>query len=69
MGSCNKGKERIYTKEDEGISIVKRGEIHEFIKEQLREGYIRPSKLPQMVSAFFIRKRMVKSIWYRTIGI
>ena len=57
MRSCNRGKKRIYTKEEEGISIVKRGEMHEFIKEQLREGYIRPSKLPQMVPAFFHKKK------------
>jgi len=29
-----------------------RGEVYEFIEEQLRKEYIRPSKLPQMVSVF-----------------
>ena len=41
-----------------------KGEMHEFIEEQLRKGYIRPSKLPQTVSVFCVgnmddKKRMV----------
>jgi len=28
------------------LSREKREKVHEFIKEQLRKGYIRPSKLP-----------------------
>ena len=35
----------------------KGGEICEFIKEQLRKKYIRFSKSPQMVLAFFVRKK------------
>ena len=34
-----------------------REEVHEFILEQLRKGYIKPSKLPQMVLVFFVRKK------------
>ena len=32
-------------------------EVHEFIMEQLRKGYIRPLKLPQMVPVFFVGKK------------
>jgi len=32
-------------------------EINEFIAEQLRKGYIRPSKLPQMALVFFVSKK------------
>ena len=31
-----------------------REEVHEFIPEQLRKGYIRPLKLPQIAPVFFI---------------
>jgi len=46
-----------------------REEVHEFIQEQLRKGYIRPSKLPQTVPMFFIgkkdgKKRMVQDYRY-----
>ena len=34
-----------------------REEVREFIREQLRKGYIRPSKSPQMVPVFFIGKK------------
>ena len=47
------------------LSREEREEVCEFIQEQLRKGYIRPSKLPQTVSVFFIgkkdgKKRMVQ---------
>jgi len=32
-------------------------EVHEFIVEQLRKGYIRLSKLPQMAPVFFVGKK------------
>jgi len=46
-----------------------REEMHKFIKEQLRKGYIRPSKSPQMVLVFFVgkkdgKKRMVQDYQY-----
>ena len=31
-------------------------EVYEFIKEQLRKEYIRPSKSPQIASVFFVGK-------------
>ena len=37
-----------------------RGEVHEFIKEQLRKRYIRPSKSPQMTLVFFVGKKNSK---------
>ena len=34
-----------------------REEVREFIQEQLRKGYIRPSKSPQMAPVFFVGKK------------
>ena len=45
-------KEKIYL-----LSRKEREEVCEFILEQLRKEYIRPSKLPQMVLVFFVRKK------------
>ena len=42
------------------IYLLSRGEREEmwkFIQKQLRKGYIRPSKLPQIVPVFFIEKK------------
>ena len=36
------------------LSREEREEVHEFIQEQLKKGYIRSSKLPQMAPVFFI---------------
>ena len=49
------------------LSREKREEIREFIKEQLRKGYIWPSKSLQTVPVFFVgkkdgKKRIVKII-------
>ena len=46
-----------------------REEVREFIKEQLRKKYIRPSKSPQTALVFFVekkdgKKRMVQDYWY-----
>ena len=46
-----------------------REEVQEFIEEQLRKGYIRPSKLPQTAPVFFIgkkdgKKQMVQDYQY-----
>ena len=51
------------------MSRKEREEICKFIKEQLRKGYIRPSKSPQIARVFFIRKkdgkkRIVQDYWY-----
>jgi len=37
------------------LSREEREKVHEFISEQLRKEYIKPSKLPQTVPVFFCR--------------
>jgi len=39
------------------LSREEREEVREFVKEQLRKGYIWPSKSPQMASVFFVGKK------------
>jgi len=51
------------------LSREKREEVCEFIQEQLRKGYIRPSKSSQMAPVFFVgkkdgKKRMVQDYRY-----
>ena len=51
------------------LSRVERKEAQEFVKDQLRKGYIRPSKSPQMSPVFFVlkkdgKKRMVQDYQY-----
>jgi len=51
------------------LSREEREEVREFVREQLRKGYIWPSKSPQMVPVFFVgkkdgRKRMVQDYRY-----
>ena len=51
------------------LSREEREEVREFMKEQLRKGYIRPSKSPQMAPVFFVgkkdgKKRMVQNYRY-----
>ena len=45
-------KRKIYS-----LSTEERGEVCEFIEEQLRKKYIRPLKSPQMTSMFFAEKK------------
>jgi len=45
-------KKRIYP-----LSKNEREEVQNFVKDQLRKGYIRPSKLPQMSLVFFVSKK------------
>jgi len=45
-------KKRIYP-----LSKNKREEIQNFIEDQLRKGYIRPSKSPQTLPVFFVSKK------------
>jgi len=57
-------KEKIYP-----LSREEREEVQEFIMEQLRKEYIRPSKSPQIVPVFFVskkngKKRMVQDYQY-----
>ena len=54
-------KEKIYL-----LSRVEREEVQEFVKDQLRKRYIRPSKSPQMSLVFFVLKERE---WYRIISI
>ena len=51
------------------LSREEREEVQEFIKKQLKKGYIRPLKLPQTVLVFFVekkdrKKRMVQDYQY-----
>jgi len=51
------------------LSREEREEVREFVKEQLRKGYIQPSKSPQMALVFFVgkkdgKKRMVQDYRY-----
>jgi len=51
------------------LSREEREEVREFVKEQLRKGYIRPSKSPQTAPVFFVgkkdeKKRMVQDYHY-----
>jgi len=51
------------------LSREEREEVREFIKEQLRKGYIQLSKSPQMALVFFVgkkdgKKRMVQDYRY-----
>jgi len=51
------------------LSREKREEVREFMKEQLRKGYIRLSKSPQTAPVFFVgkkdeKKRMVQDYRY-----
>jgi len=39
------------------LSRIEREKVQEFVKDQLRKGYIRPSKLPQMLLVFFVPKK------------
>ena len=45
-------KRRIYL-----LSKDKREEVQNFVEDQLRKGYIRPSKSPQILPVFFIGKK------------
>ena len=45
-------KEKVYS-----LSREEREKVREFVKEQLRKGYIRPSKSLQTVLVFFVGKK------------
>ena len=59
LGSCNRYEGRVYARKGKVYLLLReeREEVHEFINEQLRKGYIRPSKSPQMAPVFFIGKK------------
>jgi len=51
------------------LSREEREEVREFVKEQLRKGYIQPSKSPQTALVFFVgkkdgKKKMVQDYCY-----
>jgi len=51
------------------LSREEREEVQEFIKKQLKKGYIRPLKSPQTALVFFVgkkdrKKRIVQDYWY-----
>ena len=51
------------------LSREKREDVRKFVKEQLKKGYIRPSKSPQMAPVFFLgkkdgKKRLVQDYKY-----
>ena len=51
------------------MSREEREEVREFVREQLKKGYIWPSKSPQMALVFFMgkknrKKRMVQDYRY-----
>jgi len=50
-------KEKIYP-----FSREEREEVHKFISKQLRKGYIRPSKSPQIALVSLWGRRMGKSV-------
>jgi len=61
-------KEKIYL-----MSRQEKEKVREFIEEQLKKGYIRPSKSPQTLPVFFIGKKdrknqMVQDYWYLNKG-
>ena len=39
------------------LSRIEKETVQEFVKDQLRKGYIRPSKSPQMSPVFFVPKK------------
>ena len=39
------------------LSREEKEKVREFVKEQLRKEYIRPSKLPQIALVFFVGKK------------
>ena len=51
------------------LSRVEREEVQEFVKDQLRKGYIRPSKSPQTSPVFFVPKKMGRRGWCKIIDI
>jgi len=51
------------------LSREEREEVQAFVKDQLRKGYIRPSKSPQTLPVYFVAKRIAHREWYKTIDI
>jgi len=45
------------------LSKMEREEVQKFMEDQLRKGYIRPSKSPQTSPVFFVGKKVGVSRW------
>jgi len=59
LGSCNRSQRRICAEKEKIylLSKVEREKVQEFVKNQLRKGYIRPMKSPQTSLVFFMPKK------------
>ena len=59
VGLCDRNEGRICAKKREGVPIVKRKreEMREFIRKQLRKGYIQLLKSSQIAPVFFVGKK------------
>jgi len=59
VGPHDRCEGRVCAEKGKGVSVVKGGkeEVREFVKEQLRKGYIRSLKLLQIVPVFFVGKK------------
>ena len=71
LGPCHRVERGVYTKKGKVYSLLReeREEVQKFVEDQLRKGYIRPSKLPQMLPVHFVAKkdgtrRMVQDYQY-----
>jgi len=51
------------------LSREEREEVQAFIEDQLRKGYICPSKSPQISPVYFVAKKDSKGGWYKIIVI
>ena len=49
------------------MSRKEKKKVREFVEEQLRKGYIRPSKSSQTSPVFFVGKKDRKKKWYKII--
>jgi len=59
LGSCDRSQRRLQTSEGRiyPLSKTERDEVQNFVTNQLRKGYIRLLKFPQMLPVFFVRKK------------
>jgi len=59
LGPCNKSERRFVPRKRRTYLMLReeKEKIREFVEEQLRKGYIRPSKLPQTSPVFFVGKK------------
>ena len=61
LGSCHRAQGGFYTKKRESVlTIQEREEVQVFMEDQLRKGYIQPSKSPQTLPVHFVAKKYGK---------